>query len=94
MDNLVRAVSINVSVSYFDGKQYSFKFVVNEKGSTMMIAYIASLLPQEDLLSLKIDKGSPNMLSESSIDNESTIEEYMNKTFNLGIQKLKLEKGE
>ncbi len=93
--NLVRSVCINFHVVYNGDipKVYDFKFFVREEEATEMIAHAISYIPGEDMNTLKMDRSKPLFLEEMNLTTKEDIEDFMIKTFDLKIPKLKLEQG-
>ena len=94
-ENLVQALQLNFNVVYYnDGGNYSFGFNVRPEESGMMLPYVISLIPGENVASLSANRGKIMLISESSLDTRETIHAFMYNTVGLEQSKLILEKGD
>ena len=88
----VSSVKIDFHIFYNDNEKYDFAFYVKSKEATLMLAYVASLIPEENMASFEVRVSKPVKANQSSLNTRESIKQYIDKTFPKASV-LSLEKG-
>ena len=80
-NELIEGTIININVSYFDKSNYSFRFLVESRFSTVLLAQAIAFIPDIDMKELKVNKTEVGLVSKSSILYAREIEEEINSRF-------------